>query len=392
MGGKGQSAVIVEFLKREYPDTKSDTFSAFIERCLLLGRKDSYIGMFTPYVWMFIQSYEKLREMIYQQHGISLLIQFEYSAFEEATVPVCTFVLNNAHINGLEGTYLRLVDFRGGMEVQRQKTLEAIADPTVPYRYTAAADNFSKIPGSPVAYWVGTKALKAFEYPTMNNVAEPRHGLATSNTDLFLKLWFEIDIGRSSLYDLTHPENYKWIPMNKGGSFRKWFGNNEWIINYENDGKEIKKYAADIYISSSRTIQNTKYYFQKSLTWSALTSGTFSVRTSDVGYIFGSGGYCAFVAPDMEKYILALMNNVVTRLFVSAVSPTLNYEVGHIKTIPVIKDKAKKAKVDELVTANISLSRSDWNAFETSWDFMTHPLIPTKEEKQDALRYQRARC
>lgn len=379
MGGKGQSPQITEFLKENYADVKSDLFSAFVLQCGNLATSIGYTGFLTPYVWMFIQSYEKLRKYIYSQRSISSLIQFEYSAFEEATVPVCTFVLKNDK-SLLTGTYLRLTEFKGGMEVQRQKTVEAIENPDCGYRYTASSENFSKIPGSPVAYWVSENALAAFENPLMSEIAEPRHGLATSNNDLFLKLWHEVAVNRASVFDLTNPEKYKWIPINKGGSFRKWFGNNTWLINYEDDGREIKKYAADIYVSSSRTIQNTKYYFKKSLTWSALTSGTFSMRSSDIGYIFGSGGYCTFVESDMEDYVLALMNNVVSKLMVSAVSPTLNYEVGHIKTIPVITDKTKKEDVDLLVEKNIELSRKDWDSFENSWDFKKHPLIVSTDK------------
>lgn len=169
--------------------------------------------------------------------------------------------------------------------------------------------------------------------------------------------------------------------MNKGGSYRKWYGNNEWLINYENDGFEIKKYAADIYKSASRTIQNTKYYFKQSLTWSALTSGNFSVRWSNEGAIFGSGGYSAFVDDEDIYYILALMNSKVNSIFIKIVSPTLNYEVGHIKTIPVVMENATKDRVNDISKKLVRLSQNDWDAFETSWDFKKHPLTCCEEDK-----------
>lgn len=238
------------------------------------------------------------------------------------------------------------------------------------------------IQGNPfTAYWASEKTLKAYSSPNLGQIAEPRHGLATSNNNLFLKKWYEVSIKKCSVYDLKNHNDYKWFPMNKGGSYRKWYGNNEWLINYENDGFEIKKYAADIYKSASRTIQNTKYYFKQSLTWSALTSGNFSVRWSNEGAIFGSGGYSAFVDDEDIYYILALMNSKVNSIFIKIVSPTLNYEVGHIKTIPVVMENATKDRVNDISKKLVRLSQNDWDAFETSWDFKKHPLTCCEEDK-----------
>lgn len=241
-------------------------------------------------------------------------------------------------------------------------------------RYEMNPNNFSKIPGSPIAYWASNSVVAAYKNLNLENVAQPRHGLATSDNDRFLKLWYEVDSNKTSIYG-NNNFSPKWFPMNKGGAYRKWYGNNEWLINYENDGKELKDFAISIYRCSSRTIQNTQFYFKKGVTWSALTSGGFSVRFSKEGAIFGSGGYSAFTTEDKLLYILALMNNKVNKVFISLVSPTLNYEVGHIKTIPVILDSKRHDKIDEITSNNIGLSKSDWDSFETSWDFKKHPLI-----------------
>ncbi|WP_251617117.1 BREX-1 system adenine-specific DNA-methyltransferase PglX [Pumilibacter muris] len=240
--------------------------------------------------------------------------------------------------------------------------------------YTINAQNFFKIPGSPIAYWVSKNVLNAYRNENLDVVAQPRHGLATSDNARFLRLWHEVNLCKVSLNsnaDVTK----KWFPMNKGGEFRKWYGNNDWIINYENDGKELKDFAITIYKCSSRTIQNTQFYFKKGLTWSALTSGGFSVRFTAGGALFGSGGYCAFADDEKLFYILALMNNKVNNIFVSIVSPTLNYEVGHIKTIPVIYDESRLKDVDYIVEDNIQKTKTDWDSFETSWEFKKHPLI-----------------
>jgi len=372
MGASNMNSKLSDFIKANYTDYKSDFFSAFFVRCSQMALPTGKLGFFSPYVWMFIQSYEKLRHFLCQQKTIETLIQFEYSAFEEATVPVCTFAFSNYHVNK-KGCYFRLTDFRGGMELQRQKTLEAIANHDCGYYYEQSTDNFSQIPGSPVAYWASQKALLAYKEPNMDSVAQPRHGLATSDNDRFLKLWHEIDINKGSLQIRCQKEK-KWFPMSKGGSFRRWYGNLEWVINYENDGKEIKDFAISIYKCSSRTIQNTQFYFQEGLTWSALTSGGFSVRWQEEGALFGSGGYCAFVKDDLRLYVLALLNSKVTGAYAQFVSPTLNYEVGHIKTIPVVVTSADEI-VTDLAVQNISLSRTDWNSFETSWDFTRHPLV-----------------
>lgn len=239
--------------------------------------------------------------------------------------------------------------------------------------YTANAKNYERIPGSPIAYWASDKVVRAYENVTLDDVAQPRHGLATSDNARFLRLWFEVENIKSSLSSVPDFSK-KWFPMNKGGESRKWYGNNDWLINYEHDGQELKEFAISIYKCSSRTIQNTQYYFKKGLTWSALTSGMFSVRYTD-GAVFGSGGYSAFANESLLLYILALMNSKVNELFISLVSPTLNYEVGHIKTIPVIEREDKIKEINSLTVDNISISNREWDSFETSWDFKKHPLI-----------------
>ena len=324
---------------------------------------------------MFIKTYEKLRQYLLAEKTIVSLIQMAKGAFfKEATVDICSFVLKNKKELVL-GLYIRLEEFKGGMDIQRQKVLEAIANPNCGYFYEATASNFSKIPGSPVAYWASEKARSAYlSAKCMDEVAKPRHGLATSDNDRFLKLWYEININKGSLYDRCQLEK-KWFPMSKGGSYRKWYGNLEWIINYENDGKEIKEYAISIYKCSTRTIQNTQFYFEEGLTWSALTSGEFSVRWQEKGALFGSGGYCAFTNDDIRFFILALLNSKITKSFIQFVSPTINYEVGHIKTIPVLEKTVYDNEIDAISKENVMLSRQDWDSYETSWDFKKHPLI-----------------
>ena len=371
MSSSGMSLALSKYLKDHYPDSKSDLFAAFIERCGQLTKKNGYYAMITQHSWMFLSSFEKLRAKLLNTVNIVTMAHLGARAFEEIggeVVQTTSFVIRKNYIANYKGEYCRLIE-----PVTQQGKEEMFLTGT--NRYIAKQEDFSKIPSSPIAYWASEKTLKAYSSPNLRQLAEPRHGLATSNNNLFLKKWYEVSIKKCSVYDLKNHNDYKWVPMNKGGSYRKWYGNNEWLINYENDGFEIKKYAADIYKSASRTIQNTKYYFKQSLTWSALTSGNFSVRWSNEGAIFGSGGYSAFVDEEDIYYILALMNSKVNSIFIKIVSPTLNYEVGHIKTIPVVMENATKDRVNDISKKLVRLSQNDWDSFETSWDFKKHPLV-----------------
>jgi len=297
IGGKGKSRELIGFLKKEYPDSKSDTFSAFIERCGEMAEYGGYVGMFTPYVWMFIQSYEKLRNMLYAAKDIITLIQFEYSAFEEATVPVCAFILRNGK-TGATGEYLRLADYRGGMEVQRVKTLDAIENPQCGYRYTMSTENFKKIPGGPMAYWVGENMFKAFENRQLSEIANVRTGMTTANNERFLRLWFEVSSVRFSttVFDRVQlvQRGIKWLPYNKGGDYRKWYGNNKYVVNWENDGYEIKNFTNKASGKARSGGYNDELILREGLTWTYISSSNFGVRYTPAGFHFDNKGSMIF--------------------------------------------------------------------------------------------------
>ncbi len=385
MGSSGMGAELSKYVKKVFPDSKSDLFAVFMERCRFLTKENGYQAMITQHAWMFLSSYEKLRAKL-QRTDVVNMAHLGPRAFEEIggeVVQTTSFVFQNQHISGYQGTYCRLIE----PTTQQGKEEMFLAGKN---RYTATQDNFAKIPGSPVAYWVSDRTYRTYEYPPVGNTIVPRHGLATSDNNRFLKLWYEIDINRGSLINRCE-YNKKWFPMNKGGSYRKWYGNLEWVINYEDDGLEIKEYATKLYKSASRTIQNTQFYFLEGITWSALTSGALSFRWSDVGAIFGSGAHCAF-APDSETllYGLALLNGKVSASYLRIVSPTLNTNVDDIRATPYI-EKEKRLVVD-LVRHCISLSRTDWDSFETSWDFQRHPLVRSCPTVEDAFHEWETEC
>ena len=329
----------------------------------------------TPFVWMFIKSYEKLREEIIRKKCITTLIQLEYSAFEEATVPICTFVLRNFALN-YKGNYLRLSDFKGGMDVQNEMVLKAQEEPSCGYRYTAQQDNFSKIPGAPVAYWVSERFLQSFVTGIMlGKIADSKQGLATSDNDKFVRFWYEPSFCKLTLHahDATEAVklNAKWVPYNKGGNFRKWYGNNEFVVNWENNGYEIKHLYDKNGKLRSRP-QNTQYYFRESGSWSLISSSVAAFRYKPYGHIFDVAGM-SFFSDDNLYFLLGLCNSVYTMQVLAIVAPTINYQCGDIANIPV--KLVLKENVEKKVSDNILLSRNDWDSFETSWDFKKHPMI-----------------
>ena len=373
MGASGMNPTLTEYIKRNYKEYKSDFFAAFIIRCSEMALREGYCGFFTPYVWMFIQSYEKMRKYLYAQTTIETLIQFEYSAFEEATVPVCTFTFCNKGIPRKKGIYLRLVDFRGGMEVQRKKTLEAIADHECAYYYEQSSNNFAKIPGSPVAYWVSETVVQTFNFPKIDDYGKTNNGFTTGNNDLFLRYWYECAFPDICLEARTHEDalvsKKKWFPYNKGGGFRKWYGNNDFVINWFNDGEEIKAFGHLV-------PRSLGFQFRKSITWSKISSSIASFRFKPYGTMFDVAGLSLF--PNESKYfyyLLGLCNSCFARKCLAFLSPTLNYETGHIASLPVNISDEYHNEVDTLVTSNITLSKTDWDSFETSWDFEVHPLV-----------------
>lgn len=336
MGASNMNPKLNEFIKQKYADYKSDFFSAFIIRASEMTKQEGYCGFFTPYVWMFIQSYEKLRKYLYSKATIETLIQFEYSAFEEATVPVCTFAFKNSYINK-KGCYLRLVDFRGGMEVQRQKTLEAISNHNCGFYYEQCSDNFAKIPGAPVAYWVSEKLINIFiKCQPLKEYAFLKQGMATTDNNRFVRMWFEVcseNIGYNMDIITAKESCLKWFPFNKGGAYRKWYGNNDSIVNYQYDGIEIKKNVLKKYPylkTPDFVVKNQSMYFLENGTWTAITSGSFSVRYSPKGFIISNAGMGIF-SKKYLRYVIALLNSNSLVKLLRAISQTLNFNAGDIE-------------------------------------------------------------
>lgn len=362
MGGSGMNATLSDFIKKNYSDYKSDLFSAFVVKCTKMAKLEGYLGFLTPYVWMFIQSYEKMRNYIYNTRTIETLIQFEYSAFEEATVPICTFVLKNSKVRK-NGAYLRLTEFRGGMEVQRQKALEAISNHKCGFYYESNAENFSKIPGSPVAYWVSENFVRAFENKKLYTYSiSPSQNITGNNNKYVRKFW---ELKKEKIGDKD-----SWIFYAKGGGYRKWWGNLTDIVNWTPEARYIYQHGDGKHASQ---IINRNYWYKKGITWGLITSALPSFRIMPEGATFDKGGSTIIVNESIYDFTIGLLNSKVYLYVATILNPTLNFQVKDVCSMPILSNH--KNKIDNLVKENIELSKKDWDSFETSWDFEGHPLI-----------------
>ena len=377
MGASNMNPILSKFIKDNYADYKSDFFSAFIVKCSALAKKEGYLGFLTPYVWMFIQSYEKLRQYLITKETIQTLIQFEYSAFEEATVPICTFVLKNSYVNK-KGCYLRLTEFRGGMEIQRQRALEAIKNHDCGFYYEQDARQYSKIPGSPVAYWISEDICKCFA--TMEALGEKYvllAGTSTGDNAKYQRFWSEVDynnISQNAPGDLTK----RWYPCNTGGNFRKYTLNDDYIIDWENDGYRIK-HQINAKGNIGSAIRNRKYYFADGITWNKLSSSNFGVRMVPKGYISDDTARM-IICPGNEKYVLlGFLCSKVCMYFLKILSPTMSFTNSELQRLPITFIDEDK-QINNLVYKNICLSNQDRISFETCWDFKKHPLLPLKND------------
>jgi hypothetical protein len=358
-----------QYIEKEYKDTKADLFACFVIQAMNLANKDGMIGFISPYVWLFISSYEKLREKVINYSTLSSLIQLEYNAFEPACVPIATFTLRNSINNDYQGSYIKLSDFRGHQN-QAPKTIEAIRNPNCGWFFTANQKDFQKIPASPIGYWLSKKMINIFS--SSNNIEEiaaPKQGLITGNNERFVRLWYE-----------CNSENgfRKWFPFNKGGEIRKWFGNQIHTVNWGNNGESLQNFKDTNGKLRSRT-QNIQYYFKESISWTKIGSSEFTARYYNDKFIFSDAGLASFPPKKYLNYLLGLMNSKMTGQIISSLNPTLNRNIGDINKIPVIINESKES-ISNLVENCRNISSLEWNSRETSWDFHQNELIRIKGE------------
>ena len=359
------------FVTENYKDYSGDLFSVFTYRNMMFCQPDGYCGYMTPNVWMFIKTYEKLRNYIINGKSIVSLVQMAKGAFfKEATVDICAFILKNKK-GSEKGLYFRLENFKGGMEVQKQKVLEALANKNCGYFYEADQSNFSKIPGSPVAYWVSDHVFCAFDSTLLKDIASTKQGFKTGDNDRFLRLWFEVSTAKAQLYANS---GQKWAPCTKGGEFRRWYGNLEYVVNWDNDGYEIKNFYDAKGKLRSRP-QNLQINFKPAISWSSISSSKIHFRLYDEKMMYESKGPVLTPHTDNFLYILAYVNSKAYQSFIDIVAPTLDYSEGSVLKAPYKRNDASLNRVVRISGQSVSTSKSDWDSYETSWDFKRNPLV-----------------
>ena len=373
VGASNLNPKLLSYIKDYYSDYKSDIFSAFIVRNMDMAKKNGYLGFLSPYVWMFILSYEKLRQKILKEKSLVSLIQFEYSAFEEAIVPICTFILYNSYLE-YKGNFVRLTDYKGGMEIQRKKTIEAIDDHSCGYYYETSSKSFFDVPGNPIAYWQSDEFFRSFKENNLGQLVDVKKGLTSADNNRFLRYWWEVVVSKTNI-DINNFENRKWIKTQKGGEYRKWFGNSENVINWENDGLELKGFSGSV-------IRNPDYYGRECVSWNDISSAKAAFRLIPSGSISNASGPSFYGLHESLLYLIGLCNSKVVENYLTVLCPTIHFEIGQIAKIPVKMEE--KSEVERLADNSINLSKADWNSFEISWDFEVHPLVRLSKDLWDA--------
>ena len=377
MGGKGFSPKLKTYVEKNYKDSKSDLFAVFIERCNEFTKKNCYTSMITMQSWMFLSSFETLRKNIIEKTEIKSLNHLGTRAFSEIGGEVVSTVawITKKISPKNEGIYIRLVDYNNA-ELKEQEFYNKNN------YFQATQKDFEKIPGSPIAYWVSDKVREIFEKnQKLGDIGEAKQGLATADNNRFLRLWNEVNYNKIG-YNMSNSQEAleskkKWFPYNKGGEFKKWYGNQEYLVNWENDGYEIKNFYDEKGKLRSRP-QNTEYYFKESISWGLITSAGSSFRYFPKGFVYDVSGMSYFLEKNQFNY-LGILNTKIYGDLTKIINPTINLQIGDILVLPATEIKNEKFNI--LVQQNISISKEEWDSRETSWDFEKLSLIDSKDLK-----------
>ena len=374
MGNSGMNPNLKDYLKKNYPNSKSDLFAVFIEKCHDFCNEKGFVAMITQQSFMFLSTFEKLRVELINNHTIINMAHLGAHAFEEIggeVVQATTFVNKNNLIENYKSTFHRLTEFNS----ESRKEEEFLNDKN---KFVIDSSNFKLIEGNPIAYWFNDEMFQNYiKGIPLGNIASPRKGNSTSNNKKFLKYWFEVDFNNINFNstEIIKEETLKrrWYPYNKGGGYKKWYGNNYYLIDWYNDAEEIRNIKTAV-------IANYDYFMKPGLTWSTVTSSNFSIRKFGNGFIFDNGGCCIFDLGNNENYLLGLLNSCVFKFMFGQLNPTLNFQSGEVAKFPIIFTE-NHTKIDELVNLNVKIAKENWDTFEISWDFKNNPLLNQKFKK-----------
>lgn len=380
MGTKGMNPKISTYLSENFPLSKSDLFAVFIEKALSIAKSNGFVSLITQRTWLYISAFEKMRASFLHLSRPVSFVEMGAGAFDDLAgevVQSVAFVYAKKVVDAYASGYLDLTQ-------KEDKCRDFFLSKIKP----VSISKFGLIPGYTYAMKLSKTAIKAYESGTVSRVSIPRKGLISSDNNRFLRLWYEVSISRIQ-FGMTsikeQREDTMWVPHNKGGSFRKWYGNQDYVINWANNGSEVKGYAAHLYRSYSRQIMNEKYYFQDSISWSSISSHKIGVRYYPKGFTFDTAGPSMFISDDrLRNIIFGLLGSIVSEYYIKAENPTINLLASDIANLPLplINDKSVDA-ISHIVNANVEITSQEWDSFETSWDFETHPMIRRSKEQWD---------
>ncbi|MDY2510124.1 MAG: BREX-1 system adenine-specific DNA-methyltransferase PglX, partial [Ruminococcus callidus] len=392
MGSSGMSPKLTEFVKKNYPDSKSDMSTVSMEKTLDMCCEHGVMSMINIPVWMFLSSYEKLRYNLLKNNTIINMIHPGRGIFG-SDFGTTSFIIQKGTIHGYKGVYRRLFKAQGEVEtvdVREQRFFETIGE------FIASQDAFFSIPGAPIAYWVSAHFIDLFKHEkNIKQIARARSGAKTGNNDLFLRYWWEIDEQKMSVstdnYDECCKSEQKWYPHNKGGAYRNWYGNRELVINFYHGGEQIKENG--LKTGASYDINATDVYFHQGITWTALTISKNSFRFSPAGCVFDSNkGPMLFATKEEAYYLLALLISPVAHMTFQVLNSSVSLQNGDVDKLPVIFENQKKENIIEMSKQNVGLSKSEWDSFEISWDFQRHPLLRKVSTIAEAFEQWQAEC
>lgn len=373
MGSGGMGVQLTEFVKKNYKDTKSDMSTVFMEKTLKMIKNNGFMSMINIPVWMFLSSYGKLRENLIKNNTLISMLHFGRGIFGSDFGSVA-FVFNKSHINKFTGSYRKLFKKQGAVdsvETKEKWFFEKIGS------YQANQNNFLNIPGYPIVYWLSENLIKAISNEKLDKYIDLVEGVHTRDNEQFLRFWHEVSINKSALY--KYDTDKKWYPYNKGGSFRQWYGNNEYVINWEHDGKSVKSFKKS-------SIGNSEHYFEEGITFTIVTSARNSFRYSPIGAIYDVSGPTIYAKnPSILKYLLGYLTSKLVFTILRAYNPTISIQIGDIKKLPFIYSNEYTNKINELVNKNIEIAEEDWDSFENSWNFKIHPLIMFSNRYKDLV-------
>lgn len=378
MGSSSFNPFMSKWIKKNYPDVKSDLCTCFIERGYGLAKDQGYSAMVTMQSWMFLGSFEKMRGHLIDEKTIVSMAHLGPRAFDAIggeVVSVTADVLYNGKANA-KGSYVRLVDINGS-DPKRKKLIEAIANPNCGYFYQADAKTFHDIPGSPIAYWLGEGTHQAFKaFPRLDSEADARVGLINGDGNRFLRLWPEVSFSKIPFSTLPGESNKeKWVPYTKGGEFKLWYGNFDYVVNWENDGYEMINDNYDGRRLKAHNF-NGEQAFKRGITWNSISSSAFHCRYVPDGFMFDAAGpLCEVINRDKIFYVLGLLSSSVYRFLLGVINPTLNFPPGYLACLPYAEDHSEFESIETLSKRCVEISKSDWDSQETSWDFTRHPLL-----------------